>query len=100
VSEPLHLTLDGVVAPMTIDGATFLAYVEQAQAPTLVPGDAVILNNLPAYKPTAIRETIEAAGASMLFLPPYSRDFNPIELAFSKIKALLKKAFARNVHRL
>ena len=98
------LTLDGVVAPMTIDGAmngaTFLAYVEQVLAPTLVPGDAVILDHLPAHKPTAIREAIEAAGASMLFLPPYSPDFNPIELAFSKIKALLRKTSARTVHRL
>ena len=98
------LTLDGVVAPMTIDGAmngaTFLAYVEQVLAPTLVPSDAVILDHLPAHKPTAIREAIEAAGASMLFLPPYSPDFNPIELAFSKIKALLRKTSARTVHRL
>jgi transposase len=96
------LTIDGVVAPMTIDGAmtgqAFLAYVEQVLAPVLKPGDIVILDNLPAHKPSAIREAIEAAGAVMLFLPPYSPDFNPIEMAFSKIKALLKKAAARTLH--
>lgn len=95
------LTIDGVVAPMTIDGAmtgqAFLAYVEQVLAPILKPGDIVVLDNLPAHKPIAIREAIEAAGAVMLFLPPYSPDFNPIEMAFSKIKALLKKAAARTV---
>jgi transposase len=87
---------------MTIDGAmtgqAFLAYVEQVLAPILRPGDIVVLDNLPAHKPSAIREAIEAAGAVMLFLPPYSPDFNPIEMAFSKIKALLKKAAARTVH--
>ena len=96
------LTLDGVIAPMTIDGAmtgaAFLAYAEQVLVPTLRPGDIVVLDNLPAHKPVAIRETIEAAGAAMLFLPPYSPDFNPIEMAFSKIKALLKKAAARTVN--
>ena len=95
------LTLDGVVAPMTLDGAmtgaAFLAYVEQVLVPTLKPGDIVVLDNLPAHKPVAIREAIEAAGATMLFLPPYSPDFNPIEMAFSKLKALLKKAAARTV---
>ena len=98
------LTLDGIVAPMTIDGAMtgagFLAYVEQVLVPTLAPGDVVILDNLPAHKPVAIRQAIEAAGASMVFLPPYSPDFNPIEMAFSKIKAHLKKAAARTVHAL
>lgn len=98
------LTLDGVTAPMTIDGAmtgtAFLAYVEKVLAPTLRPGDIVVLDNLPAHKPAAIREAIEAVGAAMLFLPPHSPDFNPIELAFSKIKALLKKAAARTVHSL
>jgi transposase len=98
------LTLDGVVAPMTLDGAmtgaAFLAYVKQVLVPTLAPGDIVILDNLPAHKPLAIRKAIEAAGAVMLFLPPYSPDFNPIEMAFSKIKASLKKAAARTVHAL
>jgi len=95
------LTLKGVVAPMTIDGAmtgaAFLAYVEQVLVPTLRTGDIVVLDNLPAHKPVAIRQAIEAAGAIMLFLPPYSPDFNPIELAFSKIKAMLKKAAARTL---
>jgi transposase len=98
------LTLNGVVAPMTIDGAmtgaAFLAYVEQVLVPTPAPGDIVILDNLPAHKPVAVREAIKAAGAIMLFLPPYSPDFNPIEMAFSKIKAFLKKAAARTVHAL
>lgn len=98
------LTLKGVIAPMTIDGAmtgaAFLAYVEQVLIPALTPGDIVILDNLPAHKPVAIREAIEAAGAVMLLLPPYSPDFNPIELAFSKIKAFLKKTAARTVLRL
>lgn len=98
------LTLDGILAPMTLDGAmngaAFLAYVEQVLAPTLRPGDIVILDNLPAHKPIAIREAIKATGASILFLPPYSPDFNPIEMAFSKIKALLKKAAARSVQAL
>lgn len=98
------LTLDGVVAPMTIDGAmtgaAFLAYVEQVLAPILRPGDIVVLDNLPAHKPAGVREAIEAAGAIMLFLPPYSPDFNPIEMAFAKIKAALKKAAARTVHAL
>lgn len=95
------LTLAGVVAPMTLDGAmtgaAFLAYVEQVLAPTLRPGDVVVMDNLPAHKPIAIREAIEATGAVLLFLPPYSPDFNPIELAFAKIKALLKKAAARTL---
>lgn len=95
------LTLDGVIAPMTLDGAmtgaAFLAYVEQVLVPTLVPGDVVILDNLPAHKPGAIRDAIETAGATLVFLPPYSPDFNPIEMAFSKIKAFLKKAAARTV---
>ena len=81
-------------------GAAFLAYVEQVLAPTPRPGDIVILDNLPAHKPSAIRQAIEATGAAMLFLPPYSPDFNPIEMGFSKIKALLKKAPARTVHAL
>lgn len=65
-----------------------------------LPGDIVIFDNLPAHKPIAIREAIKATGACVLFLPPYSPDFNPIEMAFSKIKALLKKAAARSVHAL
>ena len=83
-----------------MNGPAFLAYVEQVLAPTLRPGDIVIMDNLPAHKPTAVRQAIEETGAELRFLPPYSPDFNPIELAFSKIKALLKKAAARTVERL
>lgn len=95
------LRLSGVTAPMTLDGAmqgaAFLAYVEQVLIPTLRPGDIVVMDNLPAHKPPAIREALERAGAELRFLPPYSPDFNPIELAFSKIKAHLKKAAARTL---
>lgn len=96
------LTRDGVAAPMTLDGvmtgAAFLAYADQVLVPTLKPSDVVVMDNLPAHKPVAIREAIEATGASMQFLPPYSPDFNPIEMAFSKIKAALKKTAARTLH--
>jgi transposase len=85
----------GMTAPMVLDGpmtgAWFLAYVEQVLVPTLNPGDIVILDNLPAHKGSATREAIEATGARLLFLPPYSPDFNPIENAFAKLKALLRK---------
>ena len=98
------LRLDGMTAPMVLDGpmtgAWFLAYVQQVLAPTLQPGDVVILDNLPAHKITAVREAVEATGAQLLFLPPYSPDFNPIENAFSKLKALLRKAAARTVDEL
>lgn len=95
------LRLDGMTAPMMLDGpmdgAAFLAYVEQVLAPTLAPGDIVVLDNLPAHKPAAVRQAIARTGAEPRFLPPYSPDFNPIEMAFSKLKALLKKAAARTV---
>ena len=95
------LRLSGMTAPMTLDGAmygaAFLAWVEQVLAPTLKPGDIVVMDNLPAHKVAGVREAIEAAGATRLFLPAYSPDFNPIEMAFSKLKALLKKAAARTV---
>ena len=80
-----------------MNGAAFLAYVEQVLVPTLVPGDLVIMDNLPAHKVTGVKEAIEAAGATRVFLPPYSPDFNPIEQAFAKLKALLRKAAARTV---
>ena len=83
-----------------MDGETFTLYAEHFLAPTLRPGDIVILDNLPAHKVTAARTAIEAAGATLLFLPPYSPDFNPIEQAFAKIKALLRKAAARTVEAL
>jgi len=81
-------------------GAAFLAYVEHFLAPTLKCGDIVIMDNLPAHKRASICEAIERVGARLLFLPPYSPDFNPIEMAFSKIKALLKKAAARKLEEL
>jgi transposase len=77
--------------------AAFLAYVEQVLVPTLEPGDIVVMDNLPAHKPTAVRRAIEGAGAELRFLPPYSPDCNPIEMAFSKLKAFLKKTAARTV---
>ena len=95
------LRLEGMTAPMVLDGAmhgaAFLAYVEQVLVPTLVPGDIVIMDNLPAHKPAAVRQAIEAAGAELRFLPPYSPDFNPIEMAFAKLKAFLKKIAARTL---
>jgi len=95
------LRLEGMTAPMILDGAmhgaAFLAYVEQVLVPTLSPADIVVMDNLPAHKPQAVREAIERAGAELRFLPPYSPDFNPIEMAFSKFKAFLKKTAARTV---
>lgn len=95
------LRLDGIVAPMVLDapinGHSFRAYVEQVLVPELRPGDVVIMDNLGSHKATAIREAIEAAGATLLYLPPYSPDFNPIENAFSKIKAMLRKASERTI---
>lgn len=91
----------GMTAPMVLDGAmhgaAFLAYVEQVLIPTLKPGDIVVMDNLPAHKPVAIREAIQKAGASLRFLPPYSPDFNPIEMAFSKLKAILKAKECRTI---
>ena len=95
------LRLDGLTAPMLLDGpmngAAFLAYVEQVLVPTLVPGDLVFMDNLPAHKVTGVKEAIEAAGAMRVFLPPYSPDFNPIEQAFAKLKAILRKVGARTI---
>jgi transposase len=93
--------LDGLSAPMVLDGpingVAFRAYVEQVLVPTLKPGDIVIMDNLPAHRVSGVREAIEAAGATRLFLPPYSPEFNPIEQAFAKLKALLRKAAARTL---
>jgi transposase len=95
------LRLSGMTAPMVIDGAidgpAFLAWVEQALAPTLSPGDIVVMDNLPAHKPTAVRAAIERCGAELRYLPPYSPDLNTIEMAYAKLKALLKKAAARTI---
>jgi transposase len=95
------LRVSGMVAPMVLDGPIngdwFEAYVAQVLIPELRPGDVVIMDNLSSHKRVAIRERIEAAGASLRFLPPYSPDFNPIEKAFAKLKALLRKAAERTV---
>lgn len=95
------LRRSGVVAPMVLDGpmdgVCFLAYVEQVLVPELTPGDVVIMDNLPAHKVGGVRQAIETAGARLIYLPPYSPDFNPIELAFAKLKALLRRAAARTI---
>ena len=95
------LRLSGMVAPMVLDGPIngdwFEAYVRHVLAPSLRPGDIVIMDNLSSHKRIAARQLIEAAGAELRFLPPYSPDFNPIEMAFSKLKALLRKAAERTV---
>lgn len=89
----------GLIAPLVLDGPmtgrAFRAYVEQCLAPTLAPGDVVVLDNLAAHKIDGIRQAIAAAGAALLYLPPYSPDLNPIEQLFAKLKALLRKAAAR-----
>jgi transposase len=93
-----------MTAPMILDGSMtgewFLAYVQQVLVPTLRRSDIVIMDNLPAHKGVAVREAIEAAGATLLFLPPYSPDFNPIENSFAKLKSILRKAAARTVDQL
>ena len=95
------LRCDGITAPLVLDGPvnrdTFLAYVGQVLCPTLTEGDIVVMDNLPAHKGDAVRKLIEARGAKLLFQPPYSPDLNPIELAFAKLKALLRKAAERTV---
>ena len=89
----------GLVAPLVLDGPmtdeAFLAYVGQFLAPILVKGDVVVLDNLSAHKVAGGRKAIQATGASILYLPPYSPDLNPIEQVFAKLKALLRKAAAR-----
>ena len=95
------LRCDRIDAPCVIDGpingASFRAYVEQFLLPTLVPGDVVIMDNLGSHKGRAIRDAIRSAGAHRLLLPPYSPDLNPIEQAFAKLKALLRKAGERTL---
>ena len=92
---------DGLMAPTVVDGAmngvTFLAYVQQQLAPTLKQDDLVVLDNLSAHKVAGVREAIEAAGAKLVYLPPYSPDLNPIELVFSKLKWLIRSAALRTV---
>ena len=95
------LRVDAITAPLVIDapmnGQIFLAYIEQFLAPTLRPGDIVIMDNLPAHKVTGVREAVEAVGASLRYLPPYSPDLNPIEMVYAKLKALLRKAAERSI---
>jgi transposase len=91
----------GMVAPMVLDGpingVAFQAYVDQVLVPELRPGDTVIMDNLGSHKGPGVRMAIEAAGANLLYLPPYSPDFNPIEPAFAKLKALLRKTAERSI---
>jgi len=93
------LRVDGLSAPGVFDGPidnpTFLAYVEQVLVPTLRPGDVVVLDNLATHKQPEVQAAIERVGARLRFLPPYSPDFNPIELAFAKLKAFLRAARPR-----
>jgi len=92
---------DQFVAPCVfdgpIDGRSFRAYVEDILAPTLAPGDIVVMDNLSSHKVFGVREAIEGRGARVSFLPPYSPDFSPIEQAFSKLKAWLRKAGKRTI---
>jgi transposase len=93
------LTPAGVAAPLVVEGATdgalFEAWVERALAPALRPGQVVVLDNLGAHKGDRVRELVEGAGCRLLFLPPYSPDFSPIEPAFAKLKARLRGEAAR-----
>ena len=95
------LRCDRIDAPCVFDGPingqSFLAYVEQFLVPTLAPGDVVVMDNLGSHKGKAVRRAIRAAGAKLLFLPPYSPDLNPIEQVFAKLKTLLRKAAERTV---
>lgn len=96
------LTLRGFIAPWVLDGAinrdAFETYVDKVLVPELRAGDIVIMDNLGSHKGPRVRALIEAVGAELLYLPPYSPDFNPIEMAFSKLKALLRKAVERSVN--
>lgn len=91
----------GMVAPMLLDGPingiAFQAYVDQVLVPELRSGDVVVMDNLSSHKGARVRAAIEATGASLLYLPPYSPDFNPIENAFAKLKAMLRKAAERSI---
>ena len=95
------LTLRGFIAPFVIDGPinrlAFETYVEKVLVPELRKGDVVVMDNLTGHKGPRVRQLIEAAGASLFYLPPYSPDFNPTENAFAKLKALLRKAAERTV---
>jgi transposase len=95
------LTLRGMIAPFVLNGPinrdAFETYVEKVLVPELRPGSVVVMDNLSSHKGPRARQLVEAAGASLLFLPPYSPDFNPIENAFARLKALLRKAAERTV---
>lgn len=92
---------NAIVAPLVLDrpmnGVAFMAWLEQSLAPTLGSGDIVIMDNLPAHKVAGVREIVEATGARLLYLPPYSPDLNPIEMMFAKLKALLRKFKERTI---
>jgi len=98
------LSWDGITAPWVLEGAmtglAFVTYAECVLAPTLRPGDYVLLDNLKAHKAVGAQRVIEACGATLLFLPPYSSDFNPIELGWAKVKAGLRTAKARTFEEL
>ena len=102
-NHDLHWSLDAarLIAPFVIDGAVdrlaFETYVDKVLVPELRQGDVVIIDNLPGHKELKVRQRIEAVGASLVYLPPYSPDFNPIENAFAKLKALLRKAAERTI---
>jgi len=95
------LRCDAITAPLVIDcpmnREIFLTYLQECLVPTLAAGDIVIMDNLPAHKGNRVREIIEAAGATLFHLPPYSPDLNPIEMAFTKLKAWLRKAKERTI---
>jgi transposase len=90
-----------MMAPFVLDGPinrrVFEMYVERVLAPELMPGSIVIMNNLSSHKGPSVKAMIEAAGSTVLYLPPYSPDFNPIEKAFAKLKAMLRKAETRTI---
>ena len=98
------LRAEGFIAPLTVEGAVngdlFRGWVTQHLAPVLKPGDIVVMDNLSSHKVAGIREAIEAAGAELRYLPPYSPDLNPIELAFAKFKKLLRDGAERTVDKL
>ena len=98
------LRAEGFIAPLTVDGPIngllFRSWVEQHLAPALRPGDIVVMDNLTSHKVAGVREAIEAVGAEVRYLPPYSPDLNPIELAFAKLKKLLRDGTARTVDKL
>jgi transposase len=98
------LRANGFIAPLTIDGAIngslFLAWVEQHLCPALRPGDVVVMDNLSSHKVAGVRNAIEATGAELRYLPPYSPDLNPIELAFAKFKKLLRDGAQRTIDKL